>query len=211
MTDTKPKDACDTVDYGHAHVGMSVCVCASTKVPESVRGVPFQLRLDDSRVVACIQCRVPRFNFRLSDRGRTVPRIGMCRACHGSRCAVPTTDRDVPCLPRIGAYHAADRDVPCPPRIGVCRACHGSGCAVPAMDRDVPCLPRIGVCRACHESGCAVPAMDRGVPCLLRIGMCRARGTLHHGSRYSMGSKKSGRPRRSSLETGISKAIFKGK
>ena len=35
MTVTKPKDVCDTVDYGHAHVGMSVC--AFTKVPESVR------------------------------------------------------------------------------------------------------------------------------------------------------------------------------
>ena len=27
MIDTKPKDVCDTVDYGHAHVGISVCVC----------------------------------------------------------------------------------------------------------------------------------------------------------------------------------------
>ena len=26
MTDTKPKDVCDTVDYGHVHVGKSVCV-----------------------------------------------------------------------------------------------------------------------------------------------------------------------------------------
>ena len=79
---------------------MWVCLCVSvfTKVPESVRGVPFQLPLNDSRAVACIQCRVLRFNFRLSDRGRTVPWIGVCRACHGSGCAVPavpfTTSHD---------------------------------------------------------------------------------------------------------------------
>ena len=92
MTDTKPKDVCDTIDYGHAHEGMSVCVCVCvfTKVAESVRGVPFQLRHDDLRAIACIQCRVPRFNFRLSDWGRIVPRIGVCRACHGSGRAVPT-------------------------------------------------------------------------------------------------------------------------
>ena len=96
-----------------------------------------------------------------------MPKIGVCRACHGSVCAVPAADRDVPCLPRIG----------------MCRACRGSECAMPAADRDVPCLPRIGMCRACRGSGCAVPAADRGVPCLPRIGVCRARGTLHHGSR----------------------------
>ena len=149
-------------------------MCAFTKVPESVKGVPFQLRLDDLRAFTCIQCRVPRFNFRVSDRGRTVPRIGVCRAYHGSGCAVP----------RIGVCRAADRGVPC----------RGSGCAVPTTDRDVPCLPRIEMCRAYHGSGCAVPTTDRGVPCLPRIGVCRARGTLHLGARYSTGSKKLGRP-----------------
>ena len=74
----------------------------------------------------------------------------------------PTTDRGVPCLPRIG----------------MCCAYHGSGCAVPTAYRGVPCLPRIGMCRAYRVSGCAVPTAYRGVPCLPRIGMCCA----YHGS-----------------------------
>ena len=85
MTDTKPKNVCDTVDYGHAHVGISVCVRL-----QRCWKVLFQLRLDDSRAFTCILCRVPRFNFRLSDRGMPcLPRIGVCRAYHGSGCAVP--------------------------------------------------------------------------------------------------------------------------
>ena len=151
-----------------------LCVCVY-KGAGWCSGVPFQLRLDDSRAAACFQCRVPRFDFRLSNRGRTVTRIGGV-PCRGSGCAVPSTDRAVPCLPRIGvcrAFHGSgcavpstDRAVPCLPRIGLCRAFHGSGCAVPSTDRGVPCLPRIGLCRAFHGSGCAVPSTDRAVPCL---------------------------------------------
>ena len=183
MTDTKLKDVCDIVDCGTAACCyVSVCMCLFTKVLGSFRGVSFELLLDDSRAVACIQCRVPRFNSRPSDRsspphgsGCAVPRIGMWR----------TADRDVPCrgsgcaVPRIGMCCAVDRNVPCRgsgcavPRIGMCRAadrdvlCRGSGCGV----------PRIGMCRAADRdvayrgSGCAVPrigmccAVNRDVPC----------------------------------------------
>ena len=111
--------------------------------------------------------------------------LGVCRFSCDSMTREPS--------PAFSAFRLSDRGRTVP-RIGVCRAYHGSGCAVPTTDRGVPCLPRIGVCRAYHGSGCAVPTTDRGVPCLPRIGMCRARGTLHFGSQYSTGSKKSGRP-----------------
>ena len=142
MTDTKPKDVCYTVDYEHAHVGMSVCV-----------------RLQRCREV-----------------------LGVCRFSCDSMTREPSP-----------AFSADSLDLILGSRIGGVLY-RGSGCAVPTADRGVPCLPRIGVCRAYHGSGCAVPTADRGVPCLPRIGMCRARGALHHGALYSMGSKKSGRP-----------------
>ena len=67
MTDTKLKDVCHTVDFGRAACGF-VCLCVFTKVPGNVRSASITLLLDDSRKVACIQCRVPRFSFRPSDR-----------------------------------------------------------------------------------------------------------------------------------------------
>ena len=122
MTDTKPKDVCDTVDYGHAHVGISVCV--RLQRCRKVLGV--------CRFSCDSMTREPSPAFSAESLDLTLGcRIGGA-PCHGSRCAVPATDQGVPCLPRIR----------------VCRACHGSGCAVPATDPDVPCLPRIGMCRA---------------------------------------------------------------
>ena len=210
MTDTKPKDVCDTVDYEHAHVGMSVCV--RLQRCRKVLGV--------CRYSCDSMTREPSPAFSAESLDLILgSRIGGV-LYRGSGCAVPTTDRGVPCLPRIGvccAYRGSGvpclprievccayrgSDVPCLPRIGVCCAYPGSRCAVPNTDRGVLCLPQIG---------CTVPTADRGVPCLPRIGVCRAyrgsgcamptadrvyraRGALHHGALYSMGSKKSGRP-----------------
>ena len=122
MTDTKPKDVCDTVDYGHGHVGMSVCVrlqrCRKVLGVcrfscDSMTGEPspaFSAESLDLILGSGIGgepyrgsgCAVP-----TTDRGRTVPRIGVCRAYHGSGDAVPTTDWDAPCLPLIGMCRAA--------------------------------------------------------------------------------------------------------
>ena len=86
ITDTKPKDVCDdTVVYGHAHVGIPVCV-----------------RLQRCRKVVCrFSCdsmtREPSPAFSAKSLDLTLgSRIGGL-ACRGSGCAVPTTDRDVPC------------------------------------------------------------------------------------------------------------------
>ena len=115
MTDTKPKDVCDTVDYGHGHVGIPVCV-----------------HLQRCRKV-----------------------LGVCRFSCDLMTREPSPE-----------FNAESLNLTLDSRIG-----------------GVPC----------RGSGCAVSATDQGVPCLPWIKMCRARGTLHLGSRYSTGSKKSGR------------------
>ena len=105
MTDTKPKDVCDTVDYGHAH--MSVCV--RLQRCRKVLGV--------CRFSCDSMTREPSPAFSAESLDLTLDsRIGGV-PCRGSGCAVPPTDRGVPCLPRIE----------------VCRAYHRSGCAVPAV------------------------------------------------------------------------------
>ena len=80
MTDTKPKDVCDAVHYGHTHVRISVCV-----------------RLQRCRKVLGV-CRFscdsmtgepsPAFTAKSLDLilGSW---NGVCRACHGLGCAVP--------------------------------------------------------------------------------------------------------------------------
>ena len=107
MTDTKPKDVYDTVDYGHGHVGMSVCV--RLQRCRKVLGV-CRFSCDSMTGEPSPAFSAESLDLILGSRIGGVP-------YRGSGCAVPATDRNVPCLPRIG----------------VCRACHGSGCAVPAV------------------------------------------------------------------------------
>ena len=119
MTDTKPKDVWWYCRLWTRACGY-ICVCAFTKVPESVRVCRFSC---DSMT------REPSPAFSAESLDLILGcRIG-CVPCHDSGCAVPAMDRDVKChgsgceVPRIGMWCATDRDV----------KCHGSGRAVPAV------------------------------------------------------------------------------
>ena len=92
MTDSKPKDVCDTLDYGHAQVGMSVCV--RLQRCRKVLGV--------CRFSCDSMTREPSHAFSAESLDLILgSRIGGVR-CGRSGCAVPAADQGVPCLPRIG-------------------------------------------------------------------------------------------------------------
>ena len=87
MTDTKPKDVCDTVDYGHAHVGISVCV--RLQRCRKVLGV-CRFSCDSMTGEPSPAFSAESLDLILGSRIRGVP-------CRGSGCAVPATDGDVLC------------------------------------------------------------------------------------------------------------------